>query len=238
MNLKNKQVYIQHWGLIDYQKAFEQQEALLSATIALKIANRQQALAKNELTPNYLVFCEHPHVYTLGKKGGSAHLLATEEILQQKQATFVYTNRGGDITYHGPGQLVLYPILDLENFFTDIYLYLRLLEEAVIATLQDFDLPSGRIPGFTGVWMEYQDPPKARKICAIGVRISRWITTHGLALNVNTDLSYFDYIVPCGIAASKVTSLASELGWEPSIQKVADKLQGHVVRLLNMQVID
>ncbi len=236
MHSLNKQIDIQHWGLIDYVTALKRQEALQQAIIDIKIANNQRGT--HHPTPNYLVFCEHPHVYTLGKSGKIAHLLASDALLQEKKATLVYTNRGGDITYHGPGQLVLYPILDLENFFTDIYAYLRLLEEAVIATLQDFNLPSGRIEGLTGVWIDHQEPSKARKVCAMGIRISRWVTTHGLALNVHPDLSYFDYIVPCGIPASQVTSMSLELGWQPTIQQVAQHLQKHMLRLLGLEAMD
>jgi lipoyl(octanoyl) transferase len=236
MHSLNKQVYIQNWGLIDYSTAFKQQEGLQKTIIEIKIANSQQVNLRP--TPNYLVFCEHPHVYTLGKSGTKDHLLVNEAVLQEKQAAFFYTNRGGDMTYHGPGQLVLYPILDLENFFTDISRYLRLLEEAVIATLQDFNLPSGRIKGLTGVWIDPYDPQKARKICAIGIRLSKWVTIHGLALNVHPDLSYFEHIVPCGIPASKVTSMAIELGYQTSIQQVAENLQAHMVRLLESEVMD
>jgi lipoyl(octanoyl) transferase len=236
MHPLNKQIYIQNWGLIDYPTALQRQDALQKAIIEIKLNNSKQANA--QLTPNYLVFCEHPHVYTLGKSGTKNHLLINEAMLQEKQATFFHTNRGGDITYHGPGQLVLYPILDLENFFTDIFRYLRLLEEAIIATLQDFNLLSSRIDGLTGVWIDAHNRQKARKICAIGIRISRWVTMHGLALNVHPDLSYFEHIVPCGIPAGKVTSMAIELGYQPSIQQVADNLQTHMARLLGSEVID
>ena len=238
MSLKNKQFSVKKWGLIDYQTAWERQEALLNEIIVLKLANRKLDKLSQKPTPNYLLFCEHPPVYTLGKSGAKAHLLASEAMLQEQGVAFVHTNRGGDITYHGPGQIVLYPILDLENFFTDIHRYLRLLEEAVIATLQDFGLDSGRVTGFTGVWMDYEDRQQARKICAIGVRISRWVAMHGLALNVNPDLSYFDHIVPCGIPDRGVTSMAAELEYQLDMQAVADRLQGHMIRLLGMELME
>lgn len=231
---KNKQVLIKNWGLIAYQTAWRWQEVLHNEIIALKIANSKLAEPSPKPTPSYLIFCEHPPVYTLGKSGLDAHLLASEETLQAAGLALVRTNRGGDITYHGPGQLVLYPILDLENFFTDIHRYLRLLEEVVIATLRDFGLDGGRVAGRTGVWMDYEGGGKARKICAIGVRMSRWVTMHGLALNVYPDLRYFDCIVPCGIADSGVTSMAAELGVQPAMQAVTDRLQEHMVGLLGM----
>lgn len=235
---KNKQVLIKNWGFIAYQAAWHRQEALHNAIVALKIANRKLAAPSPKASPNYLVFCEHPPVYTLGKSGLNAHLLASEETLQAAGVALVRTNRGGAITYHGPGQLVVYPILDLENFFTDIHRYLRLLEEVVIATLQDFGLDGGRVTGRTGVWMDYEEGKKARKICAIGVRISRWVTMHGLALNVYPDLRYFDRIVPCGIADSGVTSMAAELGVQPAMQAVTDRLQEHMVGLLGMALTE
>lgn len=234
MSLKNKQFSVKKWGLIDYQTAWERQEALLNEIIVLKLANRKLDKLSQKPTPNYLLFCEHPPVYTLGKSGAKAHLLASEAMLQEQGVAFVHTNRGGDITYHGPGQIVLYPILDLENFFTDIHRYLRLLEEAVLATLQDFGLLGGRIQGFTGVWLHHEDSRKACKLCAIGVRTSRWVTMHGLALNVNTDLSYFDQIVPCGLQDKKVTSMAAALGTQQDLEAVAQSLKQHIIRLFEM----
>ena len=215
--MQNKKVEVQDWGLIDYKTAWDKQEAIFADTIAIKteIRNRQPALNTGEptedITPNYLIFCEHPHVYTLGKSGKSENLLLDEAGLLEKQASFYPINRGGDITYHGPGQLVCYPILDLDNFFTDIHLYLRTLEEAVILTLADYGLTAGRYPGYTGVWFD-ADNERARKICALGVRCSRWVTMHGLALNVNPNLDYFGNIVPCGIDDKAVTSMQEELG--------------------------
>ena len=188
------------------------------------------------LTPNNLIFCEHPHVYTLGKSGKPGHLLLNESGLKEKKAAFYFINRGGDITYHGPGQLVCYPILDLDNFFTDIHLYLRTLEEAVILTLADYGLNAGRYPGYTGVWFD-ADNEKARKICALGVRCSRWVTMHGLALNVNTDLEYFKNIVPCGINDKDVTSMQRELGELVDMNEVRKILRHHISVLFDMEMV-
>ena len=188
-------------------------------------------------TPNYLVFCEHPHVYTLGKSGKPEHLLLDENGLKAKNATYYPINRGGDITYHGPGQIVSYPILDLDNFFTDIHLYLRTLEEAVILTMADYGLKGERYPGYTGVWLEPEMPEKARKICAMGVRCSRWVTMHGLAFNVNTDLDYFKNIVPCGIDDKAVTSMQAELGHVVDINEVKKNLKHHISVLFEMDMV-
>lgn len=242
--MKNKKVILQDWGLTDYKTAWERQEQLFAETVAQKTAirNRQQLVPAGDdsveeiLTPNYLVFCEHPHVYTLGKSGKAEHLLLDEEDLKQKNAVYYPINRGGDITYHGPGQIVSYPILDLDNFFTDIHLYLRTLEEAVILTLADYGLTAGRYPGYTGVWFD-ADNDKARKICAMGVRCSRWVTMHGLAMNVNTNLDYFKNIVPCGIDDKAVTSMQQELGHEVDLNAVQKILTGHISVLFGMEVI-
>ncbi|PTQ99423.1 lipoyl(octanoyl) transferase [Mucilaginibacter yixingensis] len=241
--MKNKQVQYQDWGLIDYKEAWDKQEALFADTVKIKTEqrNRQLALAddvpvENEPTPNYLVFCEHPHVYTLGKSGKANNLLLDEQGLQEKHATYYHINRGGDITYHGPGQLVGYPILDLDNFFTDIHLYLRTLEEAVINTLADYGLKAGRYEGYTGVWFD-ADNDKARKICAMGVRCSRWVTMHGLALNVNADLDYFNNIVPCGIDDKAVTSIQAELGRPVDMEEVKQILSHHISVLFGMKLI-
>lgn len=220
------------WGLIDYQDAWDQQESLFNASVALKTKNRSESTTVP--TPNYLVFCEHPHVYTLGKSGHPENLLLDEEGLNEKHASFYKINRGGDITYHGPGQIVGYPILDLDNFFTDIHLYLRTLEEAVILTLSDYGINAGRYEGYTGVWID-ADNDKARKICAMGVRCSRWVTMHGFAFNVNTDLNYFKNIVPCGIDDKDVTSLARELGRQVDINEVKMKLREHIRALFEME---
>lgn len=222
------------WGLIDYQEAWTKQEELFDATVAVKTKNRTESTSIP--TPDYLVFCEHPHVYTLGKSGHPENLLLDEEGLKAKQATYYKINRGGDITYHGPGQIVGYPILDLDHFFTDIHLYLRTLEEAVILTLADYGVVAGRYPGYTGVWLD-ADNEKARKICAMGVRCSRWVTMHGFAFNVNANLDYFKNIVPCGIDDKDVTSLERELGRSVDMNEVKDVLKGHLARLFHMDLI-
>jgi len=230
----NKKVKYVDWGLLDYQEAWDRQELIFKNTIAVKTDNRTNGSA--EETPNFLVFCEHPHVYTLGKSGHPENLLLDEQGLEDKHATYYKINRGGDITYHGPGQIVGYPILDLDNFFTDIHLYLRTLEEAVILTLSDFGIAAGRYPGFTGVWLD-ADNEKARKICAMGVRCSRWVTMHGFAFNVNTSLDYFKNIIPCGIDDKDVTSMQRELGHEMNIAEVKNVLKKHIAELFGMSVI-
>lgn len=241
--MKNNKVVFYDWGLIDYKLAWDKQEALFADTVNLKVKLRDSHLNESEfydedtmVTPNYLIFCEHPHVYTLGKSGKSEHLLLDEKGLIKKKAAYYTINRGGDITYHGPGQIVGYPILDLDNFFTDIHLYLRTLEQAVISTLSHFDLTAGRYPGYTGVWFD-ADNKNARKICALGVRCSRWITMHGLALNVNTNLNYFKNIVPCGIDDKEVTSMQKELGHKVDITEVKEILKHHISVLFNMELI-
>jgi lipoyl(octanoyl) transferase len=237
MRSPNKQVFIKQLGCLPYQEAWTTQEAFFNEIVSIKLENRKLDRPYQKITPNYLLFCEHPHVYTLGKSGNSAHLLASEATLQAQGVSLYATNRGGDITYHGPGQLVVYPILDLENFFTDIHRYLRLLEEAVIATLKDFGLLGKRIPGLTGVWLDHQDQQRICKVCAMGVRTSRWVTMHGLALNINTDLSYFDQIIPCGIQDKKVTSMATVLGTQQDLQIVAQNLAQHMMRLFDMELV-
>lgn len=222
------------WGLTDYQEAWDKQEVLFNETVALKTKNRTENTTLP--TPDYLVFCEHPHVYTLGKSGKAENLLLDEAGLIAKQATYYKINRGGDITYHGPGQIVGYPILDLDHFFTDIHLYLRTLEEAVILTLADYGITAGRYPGYTGVWLD-ADNEKARKICAMGVRCSRWVTMHGFAFNVNTDLAYFKNIVPCGIDDKDVTSMQRELGKALDMEEVKSKLKNHIAQLFKMELI-
>lgn len=238
MNLiRNKKVTFEDLGLIDYQQAWNYQEEIFRRVVALKISNRKLPDSHRQPTPNYLLFCEHPHVFTLGKSGDVNNLLIKESDLDRVDAGFHRTNRGGDITYHGPGQIVGYPILDLDNFFTDIHRYLRLLEEAVIKTLAEFEVQSGRIEGLTGVWTGADDPVSARKICAMGVKASRWVTMHGFAFNINTDLEYFDYIVPCGIKDKDVTSLAAELGNRPDISVVKQKLLRHLADLFEMKLL-
>lgn len=230
----NKQVKVEDWGLTEYQQAWDKQEDLFSQVVAQKTSNR--ANSTTNPTSNYLVFTEHPHVYTLGKSGKLDHLLLDEQGLEDKNATYHKINRGGDITYHGPGQIVGYPILDLDNFFTDIHLYLRTLEEAIILTLAEYGLVGGRYPGFTGVWLD-ADNNKARKICAMGVRASRWVTMHGFALNVNPDLSYFGNIVPCGIDDKDVTSMERELGRPLDLDEVKLHLKRHISSLFEMELI-
>ena len=222
-------------NLIDYKEGWDFQETLFKEVIDLKIAKRD---GKSEQTPgNYLIFCEHPHVYTLGKSGAEGNLLINEEMLRSKNAAFYKINRGGDITYHGPGQIVGYPILDLENFFTDIHKYLRLLEECIILTLKEYGLESERSPGETGVWLDV-GTPFARKICAMGVRASRWVTMHGFALNVNADLGYFDNIIPCGIRGKRVTSLQVELGQDSVDEElVKQKITHHFTQLFEVEEI-
>ncbi len=202
-------VHFKDLGIIDYKEAWDLQEKLFAETIALKIERRNGT--SQEETQNVLLFCEHPHVYTLGKSGSEDHLLLDETGLKQEEAVFYKINRGGDITYHGPGQLVAYPIFDLDHFFTDIHKYMRFLEEAVIRTLAHYGIQGDRYPGYTGVWID-PDGPNARKICAMGVKSSRWVTMHGIGFNVNSNLSYFSHIVPCGIEDKAVTSMERELG--------------------------
>ena len=230
----NKQVKFVDWGLVDYQEAWDRQETLFTRTVAVKNENRLNNTTHP--TPNHLIFTEHPHVYTLGKSGHAEYLLLDDEGLKEKNASFYKLNRGGDITYHGPGQIVGYPILDLDNFFTDIHLYLRTLEEAIIRTCSDYGIQAGRYEGFTGVWLD-ADTSKARKICALGVRASRWVTMHGFAFNVNADLSYFGNIIPCGIDDKDVTSLERELGYRLDMQEVKNKLKAHIADLFQMELL-
>jgi len=234
---QNKFVKYSHLGLIDYQTAWDLQEKLLAEIVALKVENRALDVSLQKPTPNYLLFCEHPHVYTLGKSGHESHLLINDVELEEKQATFYKINRGGDITYHGPGQLVGYPIFDLENFFTDIHRYMRFLEEAIILTCADFGIDAGRIEGLTGVWLDYEKKLNPRKICALGVKTSRWVTMHGFAFNVNTDLNYFGNIVPCGIQDKAVTSLQLELGHEIEMNEVVEKVKKHLQTLFGFEWI-
>ena len=229
-------VHYQDLGLIDYQQCWDYQEVLFKGTIDRKISNRKVDPEAAVTTESYLLFLEHPHVYTLGKSGDPKNLLADEEKLKAIQASYYPINRGGDITYHGPGQLVGYPILDLDHFFTDIHRYLRELEEAVILTLAEYGIEAGRYPGYTGVWLD-AETEQARKICAMGVRCSRWVTMHGFAFNVNTDLSYFKHIVPCGIDDKDVTSIERELGRKVPMQEVKDKMKHHLCALFSMELV-
>jgi len=229
----NKKIQLQDLGSKDYKSTWEYQEELFKDIVDLKIKNRREEL--DLPTPNYLLFVEHPHVYTLGKSGDFENLLLNEKQLEAKGATFYKINRGGDITYHGPGQIVGYPILDLENFFTDIHKYLRFLEESIILTLEEYGLKCGRSEGETGVWLDV-GTPFARKICALGVRASRWVTMHGFALNVNVDLGYFDNIIPCGIRGKGVTSLQVELGVEKVDEtEVKAKIIKHLAQLFEAE---
>ena len=229
----NKNITLQYLGTKDYKETWEYQELLFKEIVDLKIKNRREELELE--TPNYFLFVEHPHVYTLGKSGDETNLLLSEKQLENKGATFYKINRGGDITYHGPGQIVGYPILDLENFFTDIHKYLRFLEEAIIMTLAEYGLNCSRSEGETGVWLDI-GTPFARKICAMGVRASRWVTMHGFALNVNADLGYFDNIIPCGIRGKSVTSLNVELGVDKIDEaQVRQKIIKHFSNLFEAQ---
>ena len=230
----NKKVNFQDLGLIDYKKCWDYQEKLFSEILAIKSSNRKEE--KTNKTNNYLLFCEHPHVYTLGKSGDEKNLLVNEEYLKSRGATFYKINRGGDITYHGPGQIVGYPILDLDNFFTDIHKYLRFLEEAIILTLKEYGLNGERSEGETGVWFDV-GTEKARKICALGVKSSRWVTMHGFAFNVNADLSYYGNIIPCGIVDKQVTTLEKELGKKLDVEEVKSKLKSYLVHLFEMEII-
>ncbi|WP_217604115.1 lipoyl(octanoyl) transferase LipB [Chitinophaga sp. GbtcB8] len=222
-----QQINVDDLGLIDYQQAWDYQENLLQQNVRIKLDASRAAVATPPATIHHLLFCEHPPVYTLGKSGHMENLLINEQQMKEKAISFVPTNRGGDITFHGPGQVVGYPILDLEYFFTDLGRYLRSLEEVIILTLADYGIAAGRSKGETGVWLSPEDPATARKICAMGVRCSRWVTMHGFALNVNTDLSYFNHIIPCGITDKKVASMHEELGGPVPVEEVKVRLQKH-----------
>jgi lipoyl(octanoyl) transferase len=230
-----EQVLFRDLGLIEYGAAWQLQESLLLENTAVK-----SALAKGEVagaTKHHLLFCEHPPVFTLGKSGKPEHILVSQEELAKRNIAFYPTNRGGDITFHGPEQVVGYPILDLERFFTDIGKYLRLLEEVVILTLADYGLQGDRSAGETGVWLNPESKLRARKICAMGVRCSRWVTMHGFALNVNTDMDYFNLIIPCGIQGKQVTSLQKELGHEVPMEEVKERLKFHFERVFDCSLI-
>ena len=222
---------------MDYKACWDFQESLFNETISQKISNRNLEPQEQIETKNHLLFVEHPHVYTLGKSGDASHLLINDNQLEEKHATYYKINRGGDITYHGPGQLVGYPILDLDHFFTDIHKYLRLLEETIILTLDEYGIKAGRIKGETGVWLDEDNLFKARKICAMGVRCSRWVTMHGWGFNVNANLDYFKNIIPCGIQDKTVTSLNKELGQEVNMPEIKEKLKKHFSNLFNCHII-
>ena len=232
----NKTIEIQDLGYKDYKQTWDYQEQLFKSIVDTKIKNRRESAGLK--TNNYFLFVEHPHVYTLGKSGDFSNLLLNQVQLTEKGAAFYKINRGGDITYHGPGQVVGYPILDLENFFTDIHKYLRFLEEMIILTLAEYGLKAERISGETGVWLD-GGTAFARKICAMGVRASRWVTMHGFALNVNANLGYFDNIIPCGIRGKAVTSLHVELGVnQVSMQEVKKKLLKHFTTLFKAKFFE
>ena len=232
-----RQVHFHDRGLVDYAAAWDHQTRLFQSIIDRKIANREKPANEQLATEDHLVFCEHPHVYTLGKSGKQSHLLLNEDGLREAGVQFFPIDRGGDITYHGPGQLVGYPIFDLDHHFTDIHRFLRTLEEAIFGTLEVYGIKGGRIDGLTGVWLDADQPAKARKICAFGIRASRWVTMHGFAFNVNTDLSYFNNIVPCGIADKGVTSLAAELGRPVDMAEVKARLKMELADLFDVELV-
>ena len=234
----NKKVKFRDLGKMDYQEAWDFQESVFAEIVAKKIRNRNLTPDLQEMTDNYVFFVEHPHVYTLGKSGKEENLLLDQQGLLDHEAQYYKINRGGDITYHGPGQLVGYPILDLDNFFTDIHKYLRFLEEAIILTLADYDIDAGRIEGLTGVWIDHIEQKNPRKICAMGVKSSRWVTMHGFAFNINPDLGYFGHIIPCGIDDKAVTSLSKELGSQVELEEVKTKVKKHLAELFEMEIIE
>ena len=235
--IQNRVTSFKHLGELDYNLAWDYQERVFKQLVDAKIHNRK--LPEEERVPNenHLLFVYHPHVYTLGKSGDEKNLLISEAEMDARGISFYRINRGGDITYHGPGQIVGYPLLDLDNFFTDIHKYLRLLEESVILTLGEYNIPAGRIEGLTGVWLDPDDEANARKICALGVKASRWVTMHGFAFNINTDLSYFDHIIPCGIDDKNVTSMQKELGRQVDISEVEAHLRRHLADVFEMDLI-
>ncbi len=232
----DKKTKVINLGMIDYKKAWDFQEDLFAKSVRIKLENRGKDDSEQTVTPNYLIFCQHPHVYTLGKSGSEDNLLVKKDDLGSIEASYYKINRGGDITYHGPGQIVCYPILDLDNFFTDIHKYLRMLEEAVINTCDYYEISARRIKGLTGVWID-SETNIPRKICAMGVKSSRWVTMHGLALNVNTDLNYFGNIIPCGIDDKEVTSMEQETGRRLNIEEVQNQLQKQLACLFEMELI-
>ena len=234
-----KKVKFQDLGVMDYKACWDYQEELFKQSIDQKISNRKLENPADAVTPqNHLLFVEHPHVFTLGKSGDEENLLLNEVQLKEKNATYYKINRGGDITYHGPQQIVGYPIIDLDQFFTDIHKYLRYLEEAIIRTLEEYGIKSSRLEGLTGVWLDPEDPTKARKIAAMGVKCSRWVTMHGFAFNVNSDLDYFNQIIPCGIDDKQVTSMEKELGFKQNFEEVKDKLKAHLAALFEFDYIN
>ena len=232
----NTKIKFKDLGIMDYSTAWEYQENLMKNTIEIKMKNRKFPAKQIIETPNYFLFVEHPHVYTLGKSGNENNMLISTETLEKINAYYVKTNRGGDITYHGYGQIVGYPVLDLENFFTDIHRYMRNLEEVIILTMADYGLKGERSQGETGVWLDV-GKPFARKICAMGVKASRWVTIHGFAFKVNTDMQYFEHIIPCGIKGKQVTSLERELGQKLNIEEVKNKIKRHFSEVFKCELI-
>lgn len=235
-----KHVVFRDLGTMDYKAAWDLQESLLQEIVSIKTqAKNQEPTTNNQqpVTPNYLLFVEHPPVLTIGKSGKMENMLISEKYLASRGIGFFKTNRGGDITFHGPEQIVGYPILDLENFFTDIGKYLRSLEEVIILTMAEYGLKGERSPGETGVWLDASTPAKARKICALGVRCSRWVTMHGFAFNVNTDLSYFNYIIPCGIQNKQVTSLQKELGYKIDMEQVKESVRRNFEKVFDARLV-
>ncbi len=230
-----QQVILNDLGKISYHKAWDLQQELMAEVIGIKRANRDAATPSPQ--KHYFLYCEHPHVYTLGRSGSMDNLLLSEEELNKKNIEFYKINRGGDITYHGPGQIVGYPILDLDCFFTDIHRFVRYIEEAVIRTLAEYDIQGERIEGMSGVWLKADDQRPDRKICAIGIHLSRWVTMHGFAFNIQTDLQYFNYIVPCGITNKTVTSLEMELGKAVNLNEVKEKLNRHFSELFDFELM-
>ncbi|WP_336517929.1 lipoyl(octanoyl) transferase LipB [Pollutibacter soli] len=236
-----EQVLFSDLGVIEYGAAWDMQEKMLKEKVqrksALITAEGESESDEGDFIHHHLLFCEHPPVYTLGKSGKASHILINDKEREERGIAFYNTNRGGDITFHGPGQIVGYPILDLERFFTDIGKYLRGLEEMVILTLAEYGLKGERSAGETGVWLDTNDPSKARKICAMGVRCSRWVTMHGFALNVNTDLNYFNYIIPCGIQDKKVASLDVELSYRVPLAEVSGKLRKNFEKVFDCEIV-
>lgn len=231
----NKEVTCKNIGVIDYKEAWDYQESLFDEIVAIKEKNRKTEDKKD--SPNYLLFCEHPHVYTLGKSGKEENLLISEKFLRSKGASLYKINRGGDITYHGPGQIVGYPILDLDNFGVSIKSYIDGIEEVIIRTLKHYEITATRSDGATGVWLDANNPVKARKICAIGVRTSHWVSMHGFAFNINTNLDYFNFIVPCGIQGKSVTSLSKELGKPVDLNEVQMLLKNEFTNVFGMKFL-
>jgi lipoyl(octanoyl) transferase len=234
--MNQPEVELEDLGLIDYKQCWDYQTKLFDASVQLKIKNRKFP-EDRVFTKNHLIFCEHPHVYTLGKSGDLKNLLIDGPKREEKNISFYKINRGGDITYHGPGQLVVYPILDLDYFFSDIHKYLRLLEEAVILTLKDYGISGQRLDGFTGVWVDAKKVTP-RKICAIGVKCSRWVTMHGIGFNINSNLDYFNHIVPCGIEDKSVTSLQKETNQEIDMKELKLRFKKNFKILFGINWVD